>query len=206
MELYNTEEQQVEAIKNFWKEYGVSIIGGAVLGLGGLFGWNAYQDHQEGQREAASEAFAQLVDKSGSAVEMQAAAEAFRQSHSNDGYQALTDLLQARALVEAGDLAQAETLLTQAIAKLDTATKPLAQLRLARVQLAQQNLDGASATLAGINNDAFAAQRDELQGDLYKQQGDVAAAREAYQSAVDAGGAMNNPALQMKLDDLAQAS
>ena len=36
MEIYNSEEQQVEAIKRFWKENGTAIIAGVVLGLGGL--------------------------------------------------------------------------------------------------------------------------------------------------------------------------
>ena len=38
MEIYSTEEQQVEAIKSFWKENGSQIIVGAVLGLGGFSG------------------------------------------------------------------------------------------------------------------------------------------------------------------------
>ncbi|PAR85254.1 YfgM family protein, partial [Vibrio cholerae] len=44
MELYDTEEQQVEAIKDWWKENGKAVIFGAVIGLGGLFGWRYYQD------------------------------------------------------------------------------------------------------------------------------------------------------------------
>ena len=38
MERFETEEQQVEAIKRFWKEHGTAIIVGAALGLGGLWG------------------------------------------------------------------------------------------------------------------------------------------------------------------------
>ena len=38
MEQYETEEQQVEAIKRFWKENGLSLVIGALLGLGGLLG------------------------------------------------------------------------------------------------------------------------------------------------------------------------
>ena len=42
MEQFATEEQQVEAIKRFWKEHGTAIIVGAALGLGGLWGWRYY--------------------------------------------------------------------------------------------------------------------------------------------------------------------
>ena len=57
MEHYETEEQQVEAIKRFWKENGTAIIVGAVLGLGGLWGWRYYNDEQIAAKEQASAAF-----------------------------------------------------------------------------------------------------------------------------------------------------
>ena len=38
---FETEEQQVEAIKKWWKEYGLTIAVGLVLGLGGIFGFRA---------------------------------------------------------------------------------------------------------------------------------------------------------------------
>ncbi|MEW8396328.1 MAG: tetratricopeptide repeat protein, partial [Candidatus Thiodiazotropha sp.] len=39
MSEYQTEEEQVEAIKRWWKENGTSVIAGLVIGLGGIFGW-----------------------------------------------------------------------------------------------------------------------------------------------------------------------
>ena len=45
MSTYQTEEEQVEAIKQWWKDNGKSVIGGLVLGLavvGGLKGWQQY--------------------------------------------------------------------------------------------------------------------------------------------------------------------
>ncbi|MBY6186168.1 tetratricopeptide repeat protein [Marinobacter hydrocarbonoclasticus] len=204
MEIYSTEEQQVEAIKKFWKEYGVSIVGGAVLGLGGLFGWNTYQDHQQSQREAASAAYTQVIEQAAQSQDaLDAAVANFQAEHGNSGYGPLSQLLLARAAVEAGDLAKAETLLTDVLPALDAETAPLATLRLARVQLAQDKLDAAQATLSNVTNDAFAAQREELKGDILVKKGELDAARAAYQSALDAGGAQTSPALQMKLDDLA---
>ena len=44
MEQFATEEQQVEAIKRFWKEHGTAIIVGAALGL--AFGPGAYSEAQ----------------------------------------------------------------------------------------------------------------------------------------------------------------
>ena len=57
MEQYETEEQQVEAIKRFWKENGLALVIGALLGLGGLLGWRYYNDSQIEAKEQASFAY-----------------------------------------------------------------------------------------------------------------------------------------------------
>ncbi|USD36897.1 tetratricopeptide repeat protein [Ferrimonas sp. SCSIO 43195] len=201
MEIYSTEEQQVEAIKSFWKEYGNSIIGGAVIGLAGLFGWNTYQDYQREQAEAASVAFEATIAQAGATEALTAAVDELTLSHSDSAYADLANLMLAKAAADSGDLTQANQRLTEVLASIDADFKPLVQLRLARVQMAQSDLDGALATLAGISNEAFVAQRDELKGDALKQQGDLQGAREAYLAAQTAGSSSQE--LQMKLDDLA---
>ncbi|QIZ76985.1 YfgM family protein [Ferrimonas lipolytica] len=206
MEHFETEEQQVEALKRFWHEYGKSIVGGAILGLGGLWGWNYYQQDQMQAQEVASSAFEQVLAKAENGDELTQAVEAFRAEHGSTGYSAMSDLLQARVAVDAGELDKAAPLLERAIADLDDTVKPLAQMRLARVQHALQNVDAALATVEAINNSAYEAQREELKGDLLVAKGDITAARTAYQAALAAGGTMSNPALQMKIDELAQAS
>jgi len=45
MEIYSTEEQQAEAIKSFFRDNGIALAVGVVLGLGGLYGWRAYNQH-----------------------------------------------------------------------------------------------------------------------------------------------------------------
>ena len=37
------EDEDVAKLKTWWKEYGLTIVAGAVLGLGGIAGWNAWQ-------------------------------------------------------------------------------------------------------------------------------------------------------------------
>lgn len=53
MEIYSSEEQQVEAIKRFWQDYGKAIVGGVVLGLAALYGFRFYQADQREAAEAA---------------------------------------------------------------------------------------------------------------------------------------------------------
>ena len=51
---YETEEQQVEALKEWWAENGRAIIAGVVLGGVVIGGWGWWQSHRENQAVAAS--------------------------------------------------------------------------------------------------------------------------------------------------------
>ncbi|KFZ38136.1 hypothetical protein HR45_06430 [Shewanella mangrovi] len=206
MEIYSTEEQQVEAIKKFWQDYGTSILAGAVIGLGALYGWNWYTDHQVKQTEAASQAFNQVVQNSQDEKALTAAAAEFDKTHSQVGYSALLQLVVAKTAVQAGDLAKAESALQAAIAaKPGEAVETIAALRLARVQAEQGQIDSALSTLDTVSSAAFAAEKAELKGDFLVRKGDLANAKTAYQEAVEKGGVVNSPALQVKLDNLTQA-
>jgi predicted negative regulator of RcsB-dependent stress response len=39
VDVYTTEDQQVEALKRWWKENAKSILLGVALGLAAVFGW-----------------------------------------------------------------------------------------------------------------------------------------------------------------------
>ncbi|AQS38950.1 hypothetical protein Sps_03834 [Shewanella psychrophila] len=206
MEIYSTEEQQVDAIKQFWKDYGSSIVVGAVVGLGGLFGWNYYSDHKLAQAESASEAFQAVRAGNISDTGMLAAAENFAKDHSQKGYQSLLELIVAKAAVEAGDLEKAETTLKSVVASApDKGLVMVATMRLARVQAEQGQIATAITTLEQVSDPAFTAQRDELKGDFLVRKGDEELAKAAYQAAVNNGGTSASPALQMKLDNLNKA-
>ncbi|MCL1093690.1 YfgM family protein [Shewanella kaireitica] len=206
MEVYSTEEQQVDAIKQFWKDYGSSVVIGAVVGLGGLFGWNYYSDHQLAQAEAASESFQALSNQNTADAAMLSAAETFAKEHGQQGYQSLLELMVAKSAVETGDLEKAEATLKNVIAvNADSSIVLVATMRLARVQAEQGQFATAITTLEQIKDVASAAQRDELKGDFLVRQGETDKARLAYQAAVENGGTMSSPTLQMKLDNLNKA-
>ncbi|QFU23555.1 tetratricopeptide repeat protein [Shewanella eurypsychrophilus] len=206
MEIYSTEEQQVDAIKQFWKDYGTSIVVGAVVGLGGLFGWNYYSDYKLAQAESASEAFQAVSAGNISDASMLTAAENFAKDHSQKGYQSLLELIVAKAAVEAGDLEKAEVTLKSVVASApDKGLVMVATMRLARVQAEQGQIATAITTLEQVSDPAFSAQRDELKGDFLVRKGDEEQAKSAYQAAIANGGVTASPALQMKLDNLNKA-
>lgn len=206
MEIYSTEEQQVDAIKQFWKDYGTSVVVGAVVGLGGLFGWNYYSDYQVAQAEAASESFQALSSQNTADAAMLAAADNFAKEHGQKGYQSLLELLVAKSAVETGDLEKAEATLKSVIAtNVDDSIVLIATMRLARVQAEQGQYATAITTLEQVTDPASKAQIDELKGDFLVRQGETQKAKIAYQAAVENGGTMTSPTLQMKLDNLNKA-
>ena len=55
------EEEQLDAIKQWWKENRVSIIAAVVLTLGGSFGWSQYQDYTSASAIAAADAYDSIL-------------------------------------------------------------------------------------------------------------------------------------------------
>jgi len=51
------EEEQLDAIKQWWQENRTSIMGAVVLALGGSFGWSQYQDYTAESAIAAADAY-----------------------------------------------------------------------------------------------------------------------------------------------------
>ncbi|MGL4612768.1 MAG: tetratricopeptide repeat protein, partial [Shewanella sp.] len=122
------------------------------------------------------------------------------------GYAALLDLIVAKTAVEAKEYAKAEAALKKVIAaKPGAGLDMIANLRLARIQTEQGQIDAALATLELVTDKAFAAQREELKGDFLVRKGELDKAKIAYQSALDNGGVITSPALKIKLDNLNQA-
>lgn len=211
MEIYSSEEQQVEAIKRFWKHNGTAIIAGVVLGLAGLYGFRYYQAQQVTQLEAQSAQYAQLIEKlsedGADKTAWLAAAQTFIEANKSSNYAVLTALLAAKEAVFTNNLAAAEQQLTWVLsATKSTELIAVATLRLARVQAEQGNTSAALATLNAELPVSFLAQQQELRGDVLLQTGDEAKAKAAYQAALAAGEAEKNPLLQVKLNELAHVA
>ena len=202
MEAYTTEEQQVEAIKKFWQQNGISILVGIFAGLGGVYGYNYYQDSQIAAQELESVAYNEALE--GLSANNTAALETFVADNQTSGYAELGALMLAKTFVEAEQLDKAAEQLTWLVSDTEKEeVKALANYRLARIYVAQAKLEQALALTNQSYPESFKAQISELQGDIYLAQGNAAKARESYQAAADNNGLQGNPVLKMKLDDLA---
>ena len=203
MEIYTDEEQQVEALKRFWNEYGKAILGGVVIGLGSLYGWRFYQAEQRANAEALSNSYAQLVQKQASDDDFLAEAQTFITEQGSNNYAVFAALLAAKEAVSADNFAEAIKQLSwvQQNSK-DVNVKAIAQLRLARVQRQTGDYTAALATLEQAVPTSFVGQQAELKGDVLQVTGDLVAAKAAYQLAFSNAGE-NTQLLQIKLDELA---
>ena len=62
MAEYETEEQQVEALKQWWADNGRAVLMGIGLGLVAIFGWRGWQGHQTSVAETASSAYTSVME------------------------------------------------------------------------------------------------------------------------------------------------
>jgi predicted negative regulator of RcsB-dependent stress response len=204
MKVYQTEEEQVEAIKKWWKENGTSVVAGLVIGLGAVFGWQGWNSYQDRIGREASVAFYQMlnaVDNRNSELAAQQA-ERLQTDYASTSYAVLAAMTQARLKVEEGDTNAARARLEWAMQNAaDDSLKTLSQLNLARLLLSDGDLEGASK-LATVDQGGFAGEFAELRGDIAVAKKELSAARDAYAQAL-ALNVGNAELVQMKLDDLA---
>jgi predicted negative regulator of RcsB-dependent stress response len=209
IEGYETEEQQVDAIKQWWKDNGNTLVIGAVVGLAGLWGWRFYNDSVVEGQEAVSQAYSDMLvefETQGAEADLDNI-QSFITANNESNYAVLASLLLAKEAVGKKDFTLAKTQLIQLQGKNKYAPlNPLINLRLARVELELGQLTDALSTLALISEEGFMAKADQVKGTVYLKQGDVNNARIAFQSAIDASKGRVDPILQLQFDDIAIAT
>lgn len=203
------DEAQVEQLRRWWRENWMALAGGLVLGLAGIFGWEAWQKARTSKSEHASQIYEDLkrvpVDKADRANELWAELSG---DYASTPYAAQGALLLASQAAARQDWAGAQSRLEWVTKNSgDAGLKKIAKLRLARVLWQQQKPDEALALLELADDDPFAALYQELRGDIQLAKGERDAARSAYEKALQLGpAAAGRESLQRKLDDLGGAA
>ena len=137
---------------------------------------------------------------------MQQASE-LRDNYGSTPYASLGALLLAKAKAEQGNDAAVVENLQWVIDNSKQATlQSIAKLRLARVYIAQNELDKAQKLLDQRFPQAYQSLQAEVRGDLLVGRGDIAAAKVAYDEAIAAAGAEDVDYLRMKRDNLGVTS
>ena len=204
MELYDSEEQQVEALKEWWKENGKAVLLGVVIGLGGIFGWRYYQNTHIEKQEVSSQNYNQVMAAlNQQGVDAESDVQSFINAHNQSEYAIFAAMNLAKAQAQKGQLEEALAQLTWAKSNTkDKALKSILHYRSARLLSAQQQWDNALAELNQVDDKAWSGRVSELKGDILLSKGDEAGAYNAYTQAQQSGDA--SQILAMKLDDLAK--
>ncbi|MCV6606024.1 MAG: tetratricopeptide repeat protein [Porticoccaceae bacterium] len=215
MSAHLSEEEQVEALKQWWRRNGRTTIIAVVVGVAAWFGLQQWNQQQQAQREnnsllhmevqqlaAASDlSEQQQIDLWNKSSTLKAQAEG-----SQYGWYAA--LMLAKLAFEKGDYDNAASELQYVIdGSEDAGLSAIATLRLARVEVTRGNTEQALALLNARDSGDMAASYAELRGDIHRQQGDQDAARIAYQEALNdsASGAGDTQLLQLKLNRVTPA-
>ncbi|MFM8354094.1 MAG: YfgM family protein [Gammaproteobacteria bacterium] len=206
MSEYMSDEERLGKLREWWMQNGTSIVIGVVVAIAGVFGWRWYQSNAETSLAEAADRYRAYVDAAPS--DQTAMADAIVEADGQHAYPALVLFRRAQAAVVAGDLAAAETALTQAVDVASGAVlADLARLRLARVQHAQDRPDDAIATLALVRASGMVSLAKELTGDIELSRGARTAAHAAYTAAlVDLHAEEQRTLLEAKIADTADAS
>ena len=208
MDTYQTEDEQVEAIKLWWQENGKSAIFGVILGLMAIFGWRAWKDFQIEQALNASQLYQEMIvavreNKTDTASKK---ANDIVATYKSTAYAVFAKLELAKLAVADGDLDSAADNLQWALDNTaQDSLRRVIHLRLARVLIAQNKLDKAKSQLsADKDHGEFSVSYQELEADILRIEGNIEAARDAYEKALNTAqsSAQDTAILDMKLDDL----
>jgi len=204
VEVYSNENEQVDALRQFFANNGKFLAVGVIIGIAALGGWRFWSSHQEGSDKAASAEYQQLTSAMQADKPDSLEAVATFASENNNTYGALASLDLAKQYVETNQLDKAITLLQSGLKDTkDANLQAVINLRLARIQLQQSQADAALSTLNNVKGDGWTAIVADIRGEALLSKGDKQGARDAWSKGAES---QASPALkqmlQMKMNNL----
>ncbi len=204
---YETEEEQIEAIRRWWQENGRSVIAGVVIAIAGVVGWQQWQAWQERQALSAASQYNTLAarisaDRPDDALKV---ADALHADASGSPYAAMGSLRLGRYFADRGEYGAAADQLRWVLDNVETqALQQVARLRLAQVLEADGQREAALEVLKPVPEGAFAGRFHELTGDLLAAAGRREEANAAYQAALETSdlASQRRSYVELKLSDL----
>jgi predicted negative regulator of RcsB-dependent stress response len=209
---YDLEEQeQIDTLKSWWKQYGNLVTWLLIAALAAFSGWSAWNYYQRSQAAQAG----QLYDEIGRAVlakdkdKVLRGAADMRDRFGRTAYAEMAALLAAKVAFDGNDLNAAKTQLQWIVDKgHGDEYRALARIRLAGVLLDEKAYEEGLKILSAEVPAAFAGALADRRGDLLMAQNKVAEARTAYQEALKKSDAKSpgRQLIQLKLDAIGGAN
>ncbi len=180
------EQEQVDALKAFWKQYGNLITWALVAALAVYAGLNGWQWWQRDQAQKAGAMFDEL-DRAAQAGDAEKTARVFadlKDRYAGTAFAQQGGMLAAKVQYEKGKVDEARAALTWVIDHaVEGEYRTMARLRLAGVLLDGKQYDEALKQLDAVESGPFSALAADRRGDVLLEQGKKDEAKAAYQSA-----------------------
>ena len=180
-----TNKEEAEWLKEWWKNYGQSILIAVIVGLCAGFGYKYFKRHEQQRAIQASDLYMQTQTMPNSTASAKAATKVLMREYGHSIYAQMAALSQAKHLALQSKYQQAIQTLKPIL------TKPampgigqLTQVRVAQLYLQLKQPQQALDAIAVVNDKSFLPMVDMLRASAYRQLGQDSKAQHALQQAI----------------------
>ncbi len=202
------EQEQLAALKGWWRDNGnlvLGLIAAVALSVAGWQGWHWYQRTQALQAHALYESLSKAI-QTADAKAVRDTAGALAEGFPRTLYASMGALASARFYFERNDLKGAKAQLQWVIERSSSEDlRDIARLRIAALLLDEKAYDEALSQLQAKHGEPFAAQFAALKGDVLVAKAQTAEAKAAYRLALEKAEKANEAfrtGVQFRLDAL----
>lgn len=202
-----TEQEQIQQLKNWVKQYGLTIIAGIAAAIAISSAWHYWQAYKEKILTHASAVYDEMLTlrAQGNSYGAGVQANKLLEHYPRTPYAQMASFMLARDAVLKKNYPEAITQLNWVIDHSnDKSIKEVARLREARILITQQKPQDAINFLKTVDDKTFNGLIDETKGDAYLAMNDKTSARTSYKKALEElpNAEITRPILQMKFDNL----
>ncbi len=187
MYVPESEDEQLEQLKGWLRDYGPSFIIGVVLALAIGFGWGYWQKRQLRISQSASLEYTRVLNDfvQDNLDDARTKAEHIISAYKRTPYALWSAMTLAKIDITENKFPEAKKHLQWVLdSAKDTSIKQTARVRLAKIYIAEDNADAALELLKTVDNKTFDGLTQDTKGDAYLAKGDKPAAITAYKNAI----------------------
>ncbi len=205
MSEYLSEDEQLESLRNWWQRYGIWLLAGLLVAVGGYLGWQWNQQHTLDKALKASSLYQSWLDAGEDEAKQESVLAELEAQAKGGAYHSFVLFRQAARAAEAGELEKAEPLLQTVIDGSDDALlRNLAILRQARVLQGLDRSDEALKLLDRVSGEGYKNLALELKGDIHMARDEREQAHQAYAAALASlEEGQKDPLLEAKVNNAA---